>query len=117
MSPIEEYIKNAPKNQQEMLNSMYYLLKNELCDANEKISYGMPTFYLDENIVHFAGMKNHLGFYPTPGPIAEFSIQLKDYKTSKGAIQFPYDQKLPEDLIKSIITFRKQEILNGKSSD
>lgn len=112
MTPIEEYIDNAPKNQQEILNQMYTLLKNGLPNAVEKISYGMPTFYDNENIVHFAGMKNHLGFYPTPGPIEEFSSQLKSYKTSKGAIQFPYSKPLPEQLIKEIITFRKQQIMN-----
>ncbi|WP_125568706.1 iron chaperone [Companilactobacillus insicii] len=110
MTPIEKYIRNAPEDHQSQLNKMYKIIKNELPDATEKISYGMPTFYKDENIVHFAGFKHHLGFYPTPNPIVHFSNELKEYKTSKGAIQFPYDQELPETLIKEIVLFRKNEI-------
>lgn len=112
MTPIQSYIAQAPEGQKSQLERMYQLLKNELPNASEKISYGMPTFYADENIVHFAGFKHHLGFYPTPGPIVEFADELKEYKTSKGAIQFPYDRDLPEELIKKIVSFRKLEIDN-----
>ncbi|WP_125588492.1 iron chaperone [Companilactobacillus jidongensis] len=110
MTVIEDYIKTAPKAQQSKLNEMYRILKKELPDATEKIAYGMPTFYLDENIVHFAAFKNHLGFYPTPSPIVKFADELKKYKTSKGAIQFPYEESLPEELIKRIVEFRKSEL-------
>lgn len=110
MTPIENYIVHALERQKSHLEQMYQLLKAELPNASEKISYGMPTFFTDENIVHFAGFKHHLGFYPTPGPIVKFADELKDYKTSKGAIQFPYDQELPEKLIKQIVDYRKLEL-------
>ncbi|KRK81047.1 iron chaperone [Companilactobacillus nodensis] len=110
MTLIEDYIKSAPEEQQAKLSEMYRILKDELPGTTEKMSYGMPTFYADENIVHFAGFKNHLGFYPTPSPIAKFTDELKVYKTSKGAIQFPYDQELPENLIRKIVKFRKSEL-------
>ena len=74
--------------------------------ATEAIKYGMPTFILGKNLVHFAGNLNHIGFYPTPGPIEHFAAALKPYVTSKGAIQFPIDQPLPERLIHDIVLFR-----------
>ena len=114
MTPIEAYIDNAPEEQQDKLRQMYAILKDELPEATEKISYAMPTFYMDENVVHFAGFKKHLGFYPTPSAVTKFADELKPYKTSKGAIQFPYDQELPENLIRQIVVFRKSEIKNKK---
>jgi len=114
MTPIESYINDAPIDQQDKLKQMYAILKDELPEATEKVSYAMPTFYSDENIVHFAGFKHHLGFYPTPSAIVKFSNELKSYKTSKGAIQFPYGEDLPEELIRKIAVFRKQEVQNKK---
>ena len=69
----------------------------------------MPTFYLNGNLVHFAAAKQHLGFYPTPSAIQRFSKELRPFKTSKGAIQFPYTQELPLSLIQEIVKFRVQE--------
>ena len=70
----------------------------------------MPTFYLNGNLVHFAAAKQHLGFYPTPSAIQRFSKELRPFKTSKGAIQFPYTQELPLSLIQEIVKFRVQEM-------
>jgi uncharacterized protein YdhG (YjbR/CyaY superfamily) len=82
-----------------------------LCkDAEERMAYGMPAFKTTENIVYFAGYKNHVGLYPTPLPIEHFADQLTPYKTSKGAIQFPHTQKLPVALIKKIVQFRLKEM-------
>lgn len=69
----------------------------------------MPTFYLNGNLVHFAAAKQHLGFYPTPSAIQRFSKELRPFKPSKGAIQFPYTQELPLSLIQEIVKFRVQE--------
>ena len=112
MSPIEEYIQAAPTEQQAVLQQIYQVIKEEIPEASEKLSYGMPTFYLKENLVHFAPSKKHLGFYPTPSAVTAFQSELTDYKTSKGAIQFPYDQELPVELIKRIVQFRKQEVMD-----
>lgn len=114
MSLIEEYLVKVPVEHQKIANEMYHLLKKLLPEAEEKLSYGMPTFYLHENVVHFAPAKNHLGFYPTPSAITAFKEQLQNYKTSKGAIQLPYNQPLPVDLIEAIVLFRKKEILSQK---
>lgn len=111
MSLIEDYLEKVPAVHQERTKEMYHLLKNLLPEAQERLTYGMPTFYLYENLVHFAPMKKHLGFYPSPSPIVAFKEQLAPFKTSKGAIQFAYDQPLPTELIKEIVLFRKKEVL------
>ncbi|HAT54362.1 MAG TPA: hypothetical protein DCW31_03830 [Lactobacillus sp.] len=99
MTIIEHYISEQPKERQEQLNELYVLLKSQLPEAQEKISYGMPTFYDQHNIIHFANMKHHLGLYPGAEPIALLQTELADYHTSKGAIQLPVGEPLPTELI------------------
>ena len=83
--------------------------------ATEKISYGMPTFYYNGNLVHFAAFKNHIGFFPTPSAIEAFEKELKSYKTSKGTVQFPLADPLPLQLIERIVKFRVKENAAQKS--
>lgn len=83
-------------------------------EATEKISYGMPTFYLNGNLVHFAAFKKHIGFYPAPSGIENFKDKLEEYKTSKGTIQFPFDKEIPYELVSEIVKFRVNE--NSKKS-
>lgn len=83
-------------------------------EAVEDICYRMPTYKLNGNLVHFAGYKNHIGFYPTPSAIEKFKHDLTLYKTSKGAIQFPIDQPLPLELVRKIVLFRVKESLAAK---
>jgi len=111
MSQIQEYIMNTEVSHHEKLFQMYEIIKELVPMAEESLSWGMPTFKMKGNLVHFADNKNHLGFYPSPSGVVEFEEQLKDYKHSKGAIQFPYNQELPVELIKKIILFRLKENL------
>lgn len=112
MSSIEEYINEANNEQQPKLKEIYQLIKELVPpETTEKLSYGMPTFHLKENLVHFGAMKNHLGFYPTPSAMEAFKDKLKEYKTSKGTVQFPYDQELPKGLIKRMVRFRVEEVM------
>lgn len=69
----------------------------------------MPTFYLRGNLVHFAAYAGHLGFYPAPSGIDAFKAELARYPSSKGAVRFPLDGDLPEDLIRRIVEFRARE--------
>ena len=80
--------------------------------AQEKISYQMPTFYLNGNLVHFAAYAKHIGFYPTPSGIEKFKRELSEYKHAKGSVQFPQGEPLPVDLIEKIVRFRVEENLN-----
>ena len=74
----------------------------------------MPTYYLKGNQVHFAVFKKHIGFYPTPSGTLVFQEELLDYKTSKGAIQFPLDKEVPYDLIRRITEYRVTENMKKK---
>ena len=113
-STIDEYINSCPKEIQGKLKKLRSLIKKIVPDATEKISYGMPTFFLNGNLVHFAAHLNHVGFYPTPSGINNFKEELEQYATSKGAIQFPSKEPLPLDLIGRIVRFRAEENRNKK---
>lgn len=110
-SNIDEYIATFPQEVQVMLKKLRQTIRKAAPDATEKISYQMPTFYLDGNLVHFAAFKKHIGFYPAPSGISEFQDELVKYKTSKGAIQFPLDASIPHTLAKKIVQFRIKENL------
>jgi len=108
---IDEYIKTFPEDIQTKLQAIREVIHSCAPEASEKISYGMPTFYLNGNLVHFAAFKNHLGFFPAPSAVIKFKDKLIKYKTSKGTIQFQYSDALPFDLIKEIVKFRVTENL------
>lgn len=84
--------------------------------AAEVISYGIPTYVLNGNLVHFAALKNHIGFYPGPSGIKGFGVELAGYKQAKGAVQFPLKKKLTTGTISRIVKFRMAENLNKRRS-
>lgn len=108
---IDDYIAGFPNDVQEKLEAMRNAIQQAAPTAKQKISYGMPTFDLNGNLVHFAGYKNHIGFYATPTGHEEFKDELLKYKQGKGSVQFPLNEPLPLDLVKRITTFRVQEQL------
>lgn len=103
---VDKYISGFPKDTQVVLQQIRTLIRNAAVDATETMSYGIPTFVLNGNLVHFAGYKNHIGFYPGPSGIEHFAKEITAYKNSKGAIQFPLNEPLPEKLITKIVTYR-----------
>lgn len=109
ITTIDEYIAQFSPEIQEILQSLRKVIRETAPDAGEKISYQMPTFTLNGNLVHFAAFKNHIGFYPAPSGIEAFKEKLTEYKYSKGAVQFPISKPLPFDLIKDIVAFRVSE--------
>ena len=108
---IDEYIAAFPKEIQQKLTQLRKAIRESAPDAEEKISYQMPTFAQNGNLVHFAAFKNHIGFYPAPSGIENFQEQLARYKSSKGAIQFPLDEEIPLGLVREIVKFRLAENL------
>lgn len=106
---IDEYILKLPPETQEILKTLRKVIKESAPDAEEKISYQMPTFALHGNLVHFAAHKNHIGFYPTPSGIEVFKEELSEYKGAKGSVQFPIDKPMPYELISKIVKFRVAE--------
>lgn len=109
---IDAYIQSFPADIQKLLEQIRALIHEEAPQATEKISYQMPTFYLNGNLVHFAAFKHHIGFYPTPSGIEAFAEELSKFKGAKGSIQFPYTQELPLELIRRIVRYRLQENMN-----
>ena len=99
---IDEYIAQQPEEVQEILKEVRSTIKSILPDAQERMTWGMPTFWDKHNIIHFASFKKHLGIYPGPDAIIYFAEELKEYKTSKGAIQLPYSKPIPLPLIAKI---------------
>ncbi|MFD6208931.1 iron chaperone [Peribacillus sp. NPDC060253] len=112
---IDEYILRFPEEVQEILRTLRKVIKDAAPEAEEKISYQMPTFALHGNLVHFAAYKNHIGFYPTPRGISAFQHALSEYKSSKGAVQFPLNKPIPYELISEIVTFRVDENIKKKA--
>ncbi len=106
---IDHYILYFSPDVQEILQTLKSVIQESAPDAEEKISYQMPTFYLHGNLVHFAAYKKHIGFYPAPSGILFFKDQLSAYKVSTGAIQFPIENSLPYELISEIVKFRVAE--------
>lgn len=115
-SSIDAYIASFPKEIQAILESLRATVRAVAPDAEEKISYQMPTFALHGNLVHFAAFKNHIGFYPAPSGIEEFKQELSKYKGAKGSVQFPIDEPLPMDLIRRIVQFRVAENLRNATA-
>ncbi len=112
---MDEYIATFPKNVQDILQELRKVIKEAAPEAKEAISYGMPTFKLNGNLVHFAAYKNHIGFYPAPSGIDSFKEKLAKYRTGKGTLQFPIDEPIPFELVKEVVRVRVKENLSKKS--
>jgi len=108
---IDEYIATFPAEIQKILQEVRATIHAAAPEATEKISYQMPTFYLNGNLVHFAAFKQHIGFYPTPNGVDAFAQDLAKFKGAKGSVQFPLDQPMPLDLITRIVKYRVAENL------
>lgn len=106
---VDEYIAGFPREVQEILQQIRTTIKQVAPDAEEAIKYGIPTFVLNGNLVHFAAFKHHVGFYPTPSGIEAFKDELARYQSAKGSVQFPIDEPMPLRLIEEIVRFRVKE--------
>ncbi len=102
MTPIEEYILAQPEAHQARLFALREAILSVNPGFEEKLSWGMPTFRLKHNIIHFALAKQHIGLYPGAEAVAHFDAQLADFKHSKGTIQLPHKKELPLELVKEI---------------
>lgn len=110
---IDEYIAIFPEEIQKVLRELRATIKAAAPDAEEKISYQMPTFAQQGNLVHFAACKHHIGFYPTPSAVQAFAQELAVYEGAKGSVKFPLGKPLPLELIGCIVKFRVAERLKN----
>lgn len=111
-SSIEQYILLQPKEVQPILQKIRETIAQTAPNAKEKISWGMPTFWQGENLIHFASTKKHIGLYPGEEAIVFFENRLVGYKTSKGAIQLPLDKPIDYELITDIVKWRLTKVEN-----
>ncbi|RZK12121.1 MAG: hypothetical protein EOO46_04320 [Flavobacterium sp.] len=111
------YIENFPEEIQKKLKEMRSIIQENASEADETISYAIPTFKLNGKVlVHFAGFKNHIGFYALPTGHEAFKKEFSIYKTGKGSVQFPLDKELPAELIAKVVKFRIQELAENQKN-
>ncbi len=115
ISTIDEYIDTFEGPRREMLKKVRSIISGAApVETTETISYQIPTFRYNGNLIHFAGSKNHIGIYPGPGAIEYFAEELQPYKTNKGTIQLSWDQPLPTKLIQDIVAYNTELLKNKK---
>lgn len=113
---IDEYIGGFPKNVQQLLEEIRATIRKAAPEAEETISYAIPTFKLNGTLVHFAAYKNHIGLYPAPREEEVFKKALSAYEGGKGTVKFPIDDPIPLSLISKIVKYRMKKNLEKKSS-
>ncbi len=108
---VDEYIASFPENIKKKLEEIRNVIKQIVPEAQEKISYQMPAFFLNGILIWYAGYSKHIGFYPKESGIYAFKNELLKYKNAKGSVQFPVEEPLPIELIKKMVIFRVEENL------
>ena len=106
---IDDYIRSFPAPARKKLRELRAVINKLAPEAEEKISYRIPAFFLNGALVYFAAYEGHIGFYPTASGIRAFKAEISKYKHAKGSVQFPLTEPLPVALIKSIVKFRVEE--------
>lgn len=109
ISTIDEYIASFPQETRKILENIRGTIRKAAPDATEAMAYGLPTFRLKGNLVHFGAFKDHVGFYPAPSGIQAFKDELTRYQTGKGTLQFPISEPIPYDLIAKVTKHRVEE--------
>lgn len=110
MTAVDDYLAQYTGVRRARLDQIYALLRAELPDATVKISYGMPTFWQQQNLIHFAAFQHHIGIYPGAEGISHFAEQLQDWPHSKGALRLPDDRELPLDLVRALAQYRLAQV-------
>jgi len=113
---IDQYIAGFPSDVQKLLQKIRKTIKKAAPSAEEAISYAIPTFKLNGNLVHFAAYQNHIGLYPAPRGVAEFEVEMARYGGGKGTARFPLDEPIPYELIARITTFRVGKNMESASA-
>ncbi len=113
---VDEYIAQFPAEIQKTMQEIRAAIRAAAPGAKEIISYQIPCYYLNGDLVYFGGFKDHISFFPTSSGVAAFKDELAPYVTSKGTIQFPLDRPIPLDLITRIVEFRLAENMKKAES-
>jgi uncharacterized protein YdhG (YjbR/CyaY superfamily) len=116
IASVDAYIGTHAKSVRDRLDLIRQTIRKVVPEAQEKISYGIPTFTLEGNLIHYAAFKNHIGLYPGSAAIAAFRKELTGYKTAKGTIQLPPDAAIPCTLIEKIVRVRIKDRAHARKS-
>jgi len=111
---IDKYVSRFLKDVQDILENIRQVIRKAVTQAEEAISYGIPTYKLNGNLVHFAPFKKYIGFYPTSSGNNRVRNILSSYNISRGTVRFPIDEPIPYDLIEMIVKFRVKEVSVSK---
>ena len=106
---VDQYIQMYPEDIRNRLQKIRTVIRKAAPKAEEKISYGMPSYTYNGILIYFGAHAKHIGLYPFTTAIVAFREELSEYKTAKGSIQFPNDKPLPLKLISQIVAFRVEE--------
>ena len=106
---IDAYIAMQDEAVQPRLQEVRGIIHSAIPEAEERISWSMPTFWKGRNLIHFAASKKHLGLYPGDEATRVFAEALKDFDVSKGTIRIPWNRALPETLIREIARWCYEE--------
>ena len=110
---VDQYIQAAPEHARQKLSELRSLLKSVAPNASEDLKWGRPVLIEKRILFSYAAFKNHITWMPTGPALIPFSEELSTFKTGKDTIQFPYDQPLPEELIKKIAAFRYRDVMEN----
>jgi len=111
---VDEYIATFPEDVQVVLQQLRQTIRDAVPDAVEAISYQMPTFKLNGNLIHFAAFKQHIGVYPSGSELGALKDEVARYRTSKGTLQFPLSEPIPYELIGRVARARAAELAAKK---
>jgi uncharacterized protein YdhG (YjbR/CyaY superfamily) len=101
---VDDYIAQAPKEFQPKLRQLRAAIKETAPGAEEKLSYGMPYYGFHGRLIYFSYWPTHLGIYAMPTSMKGYEAELKKYQSGKATLQISWDQELPLELIKKLIT-------------
>ncbi len=107
---IAEYIRAAPREGQPHLLRLYAILKSVAPEAEETIKWGTPFFVEPRFLFAFSAHKAHLSFTPTAAGLDPFRKEMRKHKATKNLLQIPYNEPLPEDLLRKIAEHRLQVV-------
>lgn len=114
---VMEYIHSFDKKTNLLLSSIRNIVREEVPESVELFSYGMPGYKLNKKpLIYFAAFKNHIGVYTAPLKSPLFIDEVAKYKQGKGSIQFPFDKELPLDLIRRMVRYKREMIVQKKSN-
>ena len=104
VATVDEYLDGLPDDVRARMSELRALVHRVVPDAEERISYAMPTFTLDgRSVVHLAAWKKHIALYPLPELPPDVAAEAERYRGAKDAMQLRYDRPVPYDLVERVV--------------